>query len=141
MENIKDDFEFIRRKIIHIKSRPTFKNISSIYSLLDKYGYKKDIKILGYNKYDHNNILELCKKIEETISKNSNPSEVKTNNHFVSIKFEESLLLPEHIYRSVKDVNDIEDIDDIESLVNSVDSEIEDIDEEYYDSGNDEFSE
>ena len=111
MENIKeDDFEIIRRKIIHIKSRPTFKNISSIYSILDEYGFKKDIEKLGYKNYDYDNILELCRKIEETINRGINPNVVKANNHFVSIKFEESSLLPEHIYRSVKDVDDDDDI-------------------------------
>jgi hypothetical protein len=142
MENI-EEYEIIRRKLIHIKSRPTFKNISSMYSILDEYGFK-DIEKLGYKNYTYDNILELCRKIEELDNKCRNPKVVKSNNQFVSIKFEESLLLPEHIYRSVKDVDDSDDIldNDKESLTDSIESEIiEEIDEEYYDSGNDEFSE
>jgi hypothetical protein len=145
-----DKIDFIHKSIIHIKSKPTLKVISKLYITLKSYGY--DIKKLNYDDRNYRSILEYCDYIEKLVKENNVCIISPPNNKYIHVKFKENILIPQNANIDDED-KDYEDKDyqfnnDKYSVISDSDSDsdseqnVDDVDdaEEYYDSGNEEFS-
>lgn len=144
--------DYVLKKTIHIKSRPTMKSISELYITLSSAGYA--INKLKYGEYNYVDIIDYCNYIENLVKKKNKTEKNTTKNKYIHIKFKENDLIPQQVYideenEDDKDyqfivddgiiLSDSESDNDSESEQNN-ENDIDDGDE-YYDSGNDEFSE
>lgn len=138
-------YNTIKRKIIHIKSRPTKINVNDLYITLKNIDNNHVPKI-KQGDYSYENIIKFCNDIENMLNngkiKNTNMEEINQKK-YISIKLEESLYLPSNIYFTEKTDDEIIDDDNTNNEdIDITDSEQEMIDddndiEEYYDSGGD----
>jgi len=150
----------ITRMLEHIKIRPTYILLNTVYIILKNYGYKDIPRLIfsefvpnaiGSNILEQNAIFKYCKDIEELIKKNPNPDqEDKKKNISKEIHmFKESSMLPQNVYVSEKgDEEKFEDNyieEDVTSETeseNSLGSELEQEEEGYeiYEENDEEFS-
>jgi hypothetical protein len=146
-----DKIDFVRKSIIHIKSRPTLKAISKLYITLNSIGY--NVNKLNYDEYNYDSILKYCNYIEKFVKENNLCNINTPKNKYIHVKFKENILIPQNV-----NINDEDNEDDKDyqanggeySVMSESDSEVDseqniddvdaDVDAEYYDSGNDEFS-
>lgn len=123
MDNFDD---CVRRKLIHIKNRPTYTTINNLIFLLKNLGYQNIPKLQTQNYFNisdevlttwSNQILELIEYEPDGIK--------KINNHTSKeiFMFPESNLLPKNVYLSEKDNEDLNPddnfLDDISSISES----------------------
>lgn len=137
------DVDTIRRKLIHIKARPTYETINNLSLLLKNLGYQNIPKLSVRESYiSKNDIDSFCNQIEYIITnEQSDPKGIRRNHLSKEIfMFRESSLLPKNVYVSEKDNEEkLEDNymeDDICSEKSSSNisenSEIEEVQEEGY---------
>ncbi len=132
----------IKRKLIHIKSRPTKVNVNNLYILLKNID-SSDVPKIKHGEYTYENIIKFCDDIEELINKGNfknSFNEDSVQKKYVYVKLEESFHLPNNIYFVEKDDDDMIDeaplnIDDIDVSDSDQEPDVEDDADDYYDSG------
>lgn len=145
-----DMIDSVHKSIIHIKSKPTLKAISKLYISLKSHGY--NVNKLNYDEYNYDSVLRYCDYIEKFVKENIlntfTPNTPK--NKYIHVKFKENILIPQNA--NIGDNDEDEDYqfnNDKYSVVSESGSEsgsergvddVDDVEDEYYDSGNDEFS-
>ncbi len=137
----------IKRKIIHIRSRPTKYNVNNLYILLKNIDSLNAPKI-KQGEYTYENIIKFCDDTEKFITKGNfkdNYGEESVQKKYVYVKLEESFHLPNNIYFVEKDDDDIIDeaplnIDDIDISDSDQELDVEDDADDYYESDDGEYS-
>ena len=105
---MEDTTHLVRRKLVHIKVRPTYANINNLSVCLKNLGYQDIPKIQSEscNNWNINReaILNFCEKIEEIIKHEPYVCDRKKNHTSKEVfMFQESSLLPKNVYVSEKD--------------------------------------
>ncbi len=139
----------IKRKIVHVRSRPTRINVNNLYIILKNIDGSNVPKI-KQGDYSYENIIKFCDNIEKLIENGgfiTVDAEEPAQKKYVSVKLEESFYLPNNIYFVEKDDDELIDeaplnIDDVD--MSDSDQEMDDIDEDvdnFYESDCGDFSE
>jgi len=153
--NKSEDLELeISRLLAHLKIRPTFVVLNTIYIALKNYGYKEIPRIQlsehESNILDQKIIMNYCIEINKMMEFEPESEERKKNSLKEVYMFQESSMLPQNVYVSEKgDEDKIEDnytedeITDTSESENSINSEQEQEEEGYFyeENDSDQFSE
>jgi hypothetical protein len=128
----------ISRLLEHLKIKPTYVVLNTIYVTLKNYGYRDIPRIHFSETIDKKVIVDYCSEIEEIIQTEPDSEEKKKSSSKEIHMFQESSMLPQNVYVSEKgdeeklEDNYIEeDVTSASESENSAGSEIEEQEEGY----------
>ncbi len=116
----------VSRLLEHLKIKPTYTTLNTIYITLKNHGYQDIPKVRFYDlcTIDKKIITNYCKEIEELIETEPDLEERKKNSSKEVHMFQESSMLPQNVYVSEKgDEEKLEDDYIDENVTSATESE------------------